>query len=69
MKYDLSTGETISKAAALARDNANREQNQAGYNAAWLHGYADALADVAAQLCGHRPSSLHEEKTEKEGGA
>lgn len=69
MKYDLSTGEAISKAAALARDNANREQNQAGYNAAWLHGYADALADVAAQLCCHGPSSLPKDKTEKEGGA
>lgn len=39
----------ISAAAEQARARANQEPNQGGYNAAWLHGYAQALTDVAEQ--------------------
>lgn len=48
--YDLSSPGTISAAAELARVRANREPNQDSYNAAWLHGYASALANVADAL-------------------
>lgn len=48
--YDLSTPGAIAASARLARKQADREPNQSGYNAAWLHGYADALVDAAKQL-------------------
>lgn len=48
--YDLSTLGAISAAAELARIRASLEPNQDSYNAAWLHGYADALANVADAL-------------------
>lgn len=48
--YDLSTPVAISDSAKLARKRADEEPNQSGYNAAWLHGYADALLDAARQL-------------------
>lgn len=49
-QYDLSTIEAVSAAAGLARVRANQEPSQDSYNAAWLHGYASALADCAEQL-------------------
>ena len=48
--YDLSSIEAVSASAELARIRADQEVNPNSYNAAWLHGYADALADVASQL-------------------
>ena len=52
-KYDLSSISAISAAAEQARARAGQEQNQSSYNAAWLHGYAQALADAAEQLEQH----------------
>ena len=49
-KYDLSTAEAVSAAAELAGVRAGQEPDQGSYDAAWLHGYARALADVARQL-------------------
>ena len=49
-KYDLSSVGAISAAAEQARARAGQEPNQGSYNAAWLHGYAQALADAAEQL-------------------
>ena len=49
-KYDLSSISAISAAAEQARARAGQEPGQGSYNAAWLHGYAQALADVAEQL-------------------
>ena len=49
MKYDLTTPANINKAADAARHLANNEPNQDSYNAAYLHGYAAALRDVAEQ--------------------
>ena len=48
--YDLSSPGAISAAAELARVRANQELDQDSYNAAWLHGYASALANVADAL-------------------
>ena len=48
--YDLSGLNAISSAALLASTRAAQEPSQDSYNAAWLHGYADALAEVARQL-------------------
>lgn len=48
--YDLSSIGAVSAAAELARTHASQEPNQDSYNAGWLHGYADALADAAKQL-------------------
>lgn len=48
--YDLSSIGGIAASAELARIRAGREPNQDSYNAAWLHGYADALANVADAL-------------------
>ena len=48
--YDLSSIGAVSASAELAHVRANQEPNQDGYNAAWLHGYADALANVADAL-------------------
>ena len=53
-KYDLSSISAISAAAEQARIRAGQEPNQGSYNAAWLHGYAQALADAAEQLEQHR---------------
>lgn len=50
MRYDLQTLEQIRVAAASAGNLANQEPNQGSYNAAWLHGYADALREVSQQL-------------------
>ena len=49
-KYDLSSVGAISAAAEQARARAGQEPDQGSYNAAWLHGYAQALADAAEQL-------------------
>lgn len=49
-KYNLSTVPDIQQSALDARNHANQEPNQSGYNAAWLHGYADALKEVGEQL-------------------
>lgn len=49
-QYDLSTIGAISAAAELARVRANQEPSQDSYNAAWLHGYAQALFEAAEQL-------------------
>ncbi len=49
-KYDLSSPEAIAASAKLARERAAQEPDQSSYNAAWLHGCADALADAARQL-------------------
>ena len=49
-KYDLSSSGAVSAAAEQARARAGQEPDQGSYNAAWLHGYAQALADVAGQL-------------------
>lgn len=46
-QYDLSSVGAVSAAAEQARVHAGQEPNQNGYNAAWLHGYAQALADTA----------------------
>lgn len=48
--YDLSGMEAISASASQARIRASLEPSQDSYNAAWLHGYASALADCAEQL-------------------
>ena len=48
--YDLSSIAAVSASAELAHIRANQEPNQDSYNAAWLHGYADALANVADAL-------------------
>lgn len=49
-QYDLSSADAIAAAAELAHVYAGRAPSQGGYNAAWLHGYANALADAARQL-------------------
>ena len=41
--YDLSSIGVVAASAELARIRASLEPNQDSYNAAWLHGYADAL--------------------------
>ena len=48
--YDLSSIGAVAASAELARIRASLEPNQDSYNAAWLHGYADALANVADAL-------------------
>ncbi|MCI9506018.1 MAG: hypothetical protein HFF62_05425 [Oscillospiraceae bacterium] len=48
--YDLSSIEAVTASAKLARTIADQEPSQSSYNAAWLHGYAAALADTARQL-------------------
>lgn len=50
MQYNLSTPAAIAEAAKEAKTSANMEPSQGSYNAAWLHGYASALADVASQM-------------------
>ena len=49
-KYNLTSMDAISASAAQARVRAGQEPSQNSYNAAWLHGYASALADCAEQL-------------------
>lgn len=49
-QYDLSGMGAIAASAEQARIRASLEPSQGGYNAAWLHGYASALADCAEQL-------------------
>ena len=49
-KYKLTTPAEILHAAELAGIKADNEPNQSGYNAAWLHGYAQALYDCGKQL-------------------
>lgn len=46
----MSSISAVSAAAEQARVRASQEPNQDSYNAAWLHGYAQALADTARQL-------------------
>lgn len=48
--YDLSSIGALTAASELAHTRADQEPSQDSYNAAWLHGYADALADAARQL-------------------
>ncbi len=48
--YDLSSIGAVTAAAELAHIRADQEPSQDSYNAAWLHGYANALADAARQL-------------------
>ena len=45
--YDLSSPGAVSASAEQARIRAGQEPDQNSYNAAWLHGYASALANVA----------------------
>lgn len=63
--YDLTTPAAIAASARLARRRADEEPNQSGYNAAWLHGYADALIDAAKQLEPH----LNTHKTQRRNPA
>jgi len=48
--YNLSSISAVSASAELAHIRANQEPNQDSYNAAWLHGYADALTKAAESL-------------------
>ena len=48
--YDLTSIGALSTSARLARIRASLVPDQGGYNAAWLHGYADALTNVADAL-------------------
>lgn len=48
-KYKLTTPAEIRQAAERAEIRANNEPDQKSYNAAWLHGYAQALQDCADQ--------------------
>ena len=48
--YDLSSPGAVSASAEQARIRAGQEPDQNSYNAAWLHGYASALANVADAL-------------------
>ena len=48
--YDLTSIGAVSASAKLAHIRANQELDQSSYNAAWLHGYADALTNVADAL-------------------
>ncbi len=59
-QYDLSSAVSIFVSAGLARERAAQEPDQSSYNAAWLHGYAKALADAAEQM--GPPQHLKSEK-------
>ena len=48
--YTLTSIGAVSASAELAHIRANQEPDQSSYNAAWLHGYADALTNVADAL-------------------
>lgn len=41
--------EKLKERARIAAEKAANEPNQSGYNAAWLHGYARALAELLAE--------------------
>lgn len=58
MKYDLSTPEKIRQAEQEIRNRANNQPDAGSYNAAALHGYADALHDVTEQLKSAKPPFL-----------
>ena len=62
-KYNLTTPAEIRNAAKLARTAAGNEPSQGSYNAAWLHGYADALREVSQQLQPFTPEQLQTIKT------
>ena len=47
MTMEFKNKEDIQRVAQAAQVKANNEPNQDSYNAAWLHGYANALKDVA----------------------
>ena len=64
-KYDLSSIGAISAAAGQARARAGQEPNQGSYNAAWLHGYAQALADAAEQL--EQPRQINVQNKKRAG--
>ena len=49
-KFLLSSIAAVSASAKLAHIRANQEPNQDSYNAAWLHGYADALTKAAGKI-------------------
>lgn len=49
-QFDLSSIGAVSAAAEKTRARANQEPDQDNYNAAWLHGYAKALEDIARQM-------------------
>ena len=68
-KYDLSSIGAISAAAEQARVRAGQEPDQGSYNAAWLHGYAQALADAAEQLEQHLTVDLPARPNEGAGRA
>ena len=48
--YDLTTREGLAQAAKAAKQKADHAPDQDCYNAAYLHGFADALNQVDAQL-------------------
>lgn len=48
--HDLSTLEGIAAEADRYEEKASRYPDQKSYNAAWLHGYAEALKTVAKQF-------------------
>ena len=48
--YTLTSVGAVSASAELAHIRTNQEPDQSSYNAAWLHGYADALTNVADAL-------------------
>ena len=66
-KYDLSSIGAISAAAEQARARAGQEPSQGSYNAAWLHGYAQALADAAEQLESQPQHEKTGQKKKREG--
>ena len=49
-RYDLTTPDSIAASAKTAKNHADRQPNQGSYNAAWMHGYAEALKNVSQQL-------------------
>lgn len=49
-QYNLSNISAVNEASGQVRVRANQEPNQSSYNAGWLHGYANALADAAKEL-------------------
>ena len=49
-RYDLTTLDSIAASAKTAKNHADRQPNQGSYNAAWMHGYAEALKNVSQQL-------------------
>ena len=49
-QYNLSNISAVNEASGQVRVRANQEPNQSSYNAAWLHGYANALSDAAQGL-------------------